>query len=288
MDISAPEPLLKKSLSLEIKRQVFHLLLKLYVPHSEHLCPPFVMTKAQIPARTGAYVGLKKGQRLKLINSHGNQVIDFWAFVFPAATASDIPTSFIRSSEADVKGSETTPYPFTSGVQYFSASRTRSILSKLIPSAESQDILYTNKSLPLLTLVEDTTTGIHDTLFGCCDRFRYHNLGIGDYEHASCSENMHVALREAATAGLFPSGSISTEWTPDPLNVFMNVPILAALDRQSGGGRIECIPPESKPGEYITLRAELDCVAVMSACPNDVIAGVNGGRCMEVEYEVLP
>jgi len=98
---------------------------------------------------------------------------------------------------------------------------------------------------------------------------------------------MHVALRKAAAAGLFAPGSISEEWTPDPLNVFMNVPVTTGLDRQSGGGRIQCVPPVSKAGEYIVLRAELDCVAVMSACPNDVIQQVNGGRCTVVEYELL-
>lgn len=247
------------------------------------------MPAITIPARTGGYVSLKSGQKLKLINPKGNQVIDFWAFVFQnGATRGDIPASFLRSTEADAKPTEASlSFPFTTGVQYFSASRTRSVLSKLIPSADTQDVLYTNKSLPLLTLLEDTTSGIHDTLFGCCDRFRYNNLGINGYEHPSCAENMHVALREAASAGVFTPGSISSEWTPDPLNVFMNVPVTTALDRQSGGGKITCIPPESKAGEYIILRAELDCVAVMSACPNDVLPGVNNGTCTSVVYEIF-
>lgn len=249
------------------------------------------MPSITIPARTGDYVSLKQGQRLKLINPYGNQVIDFWAFVFPneETSSSSIPASFIRSQYA-ISGTtaSTQPFPFTSGVQYFSASRTRSILSKLIPSAQTQDVLYTNKSLPLFTLLEDTTSGIHDTLFGCCDRFRYHNLGISDYEHPSCSENMHLALQKAAAEGVFPPGTISSEWTPDPLNVFMNVPVTTPLDRESGGGRIDCIHPESKAQDYIILRAEMDCVAVMSACPNDILPGVNGGKCTEVEYEVLP
>ena len=243
------------------------------------------MPRVTIPARSGDYVALEKGQKIKLINPHGTQVIDFWAFVFREAASGNIPTSFIRSSGMDK--SEATPYPFASRIQYLSASRTRSVLSKLIPSAESHDVLYTNKSLPLFTLLEDTTTGIHDTLFGCCDRFRYENLGIDGYDHPSCAENMHLALRGAAAAGLFKPGSISDEWTPDPLNVFMNVPIVTALDRNAGGGRIESKPPESKAGEYIVLRAEVDCVAVMSACPNDVIPGVNAGVCTHAEYEVL-
>lgn len=249
------------------------------------------MPSVTIPARTGDYVALSSGQRLKLTNPHGNQVIDFWAFVFPTTTgeSSSIPRSFKRSSStgttSDDNNLPSTPFPFATGIQYFSASRTRSILSKLIPG--TKDVLYTNKSEPLFTLLEDTTSGIHDTLFGCCDRFRMHNLGHPDFEHASCAENMHLALGRAASQGVFTPGSVSDEWTPDPLNVFMNVPITTALNRESGGGRIECVPPESKAGEYIVLRAERDCVAVMSACPNDLIAGVNAGECTEVNYEVL-
>ena len=245
------------------------------------------MPSTKIPARTGDYVSLKSGQRLKLTNPAGNQVIDFWAFVFTSNTTTSVPTSFVRSPDTHATAEDASPYPFRTGIQYFSASRTRSILSKLIPSAESQDTLYTNKSLPLFSLLEDTTSGIHDTLFGCCDRFRYHNLGIGDYEHASCAENMHVALHRAAAAGVFSPGLISLEWTPDPLNIFMNVPVTTPLDRKLGGGSIRCDPPVSNAGEYIVLRAKVDCVAVMSACPNDVIGDVNGGNCTEIEYEVL-
>src|ERR1700744_3838695 len=99
------------------------------------------MTSITIPARSGSYFGLKKGERLKLINPHGNQVIDFWAFVFPNAPPSTIPRSFTRSAKGAVHAIGAAPFPFTAGVQYFSASRTRSILSKLIPSAASQDAL---------------------------------------------------------------------------------------------------------------------------------------------------
>ena len=162
------------------------------------------MPQTTIPARTGTYVHLKRGQKLKLINTHGNQVIDFWAFSFPAMSElATPPTSMIRSHEGPLQLPSVT-FPFASGIQYFSASRTRSILSKLIPSAPQQDKLYSNKSVAMFTFLEDTTTGVHDTLFGCCDRFRYHQLGVGDFEHASCSENMHVALAEAAKAGIFP------------------------------------------------------------------------------------
>lgn len=249
------------------------------------------MSPTTIPARAGAYAALKKGQRIKLINPTGTQVVDFWSFAFPQQSTAAIPTSFIIAHDGTTGGPERepeeTPFPFASGVQYFSASRTRSVLSKLVPSAQAGDVLYTNKSLPMFTLLEDTTSGVHDTIFGCCDRFRYHNLGVENYDHGSCAENMHLALEAAAANGVFRQGAISPEWTPDPFNVFMNVPILTGLSRASGGGKIACVAPESKAGEYLIMRAELDCLAVMSACPNDVIFGVNAGQCEIIDYEII-
>ena len=37
-------------------------------------------TLQTIPARRGKAVRLNKGQSVKVINTHGNQVVDFWAF----------------------------------------------------------------------------------------------------------------------------------------------------------------------------------------------------------------
>ena len=37
-------------------------------------------TLMKIPARRGAATHLRKGQKVKIINTHGSQVVDFWAF----------------------------------------------------------------------------------------------------------------------------------------------------------------------------------------------------------------
>ena len=34
----------------------------------------------KIPARRGVATHLKKGQTIKVVNTHGSQVVDFWAF----------------------------------------------------------------------------------------------------------------------------------------------------------------------------------------------------------------
>lgn len=60
------------------------------------------------------------------------------------------------------------------------------------------------------------------------------------------------------------SGLLESGWTPDPLNLFMNVEI-------SGNG-LRVLEPDSKVGDYVVLRAEQDCVVFMSACPMDLTA----------------
>ncbi len=68
---------------------------------------------------------------------------------------------------------------------------------------------------------------------------------------------------------------------PSPLNLWMNIPF-AADGAQSWG------EPLSKPGDYVILRAELDCIVAMSACPQDILP-INGKACKptEAHYQVL-
>jgi len=124
----------------------------------------------------------------------------------------------------------------------------------------------------ILRLVEDTSPGVHDTLIPCCDLVRYGQLGIKGH-HASCAENFSQALRALALEAPPP---------PAPLNLFMNVPIKA-------NGALAVAPPDSKPGDYIILEAQTDCLVVLSACPHDIFP-VNGADCTpkDVAYRVLP
>jgi uncharacterized protein YcgI (DUF1989 family) len=55
--------------------------------------------------------------------------------------------------------------------------------------------LYSSRSKPILTLVDDTTPGIHDLLFPACDAERYRQLGAVGH-HDSYYDNLHKALVE--------------------------------------------------------------------------------------------
>jgi len=61
----------------------------------------------------------------------------------------------------------------------------------------------------------------------------------------------------------------------------MNIPWTPA-------GALSFEPPTTRPGDFVTLRAELDCVVAMSACPQDILP-INGtaGRTTEAHYEII-
>ena len=62
---------------------------------------------------------------------------------------------------------------------------------------------------------------------------------------------------------------------PDPFNLWMNIPIAPE-------GAISWEPPRSGAGNSVLFRAEMDIIAVMSACPQD-ITPVNGAACVPTE-----
>jgi uncharacterized protein len=193
----------------------------------------------EIPARKGKAVHVHKGQRIKVINTKGQQVVDTWAF-----NADDLH-------------------------ELMSMEHSRVAIGHIIPAIG--DALVTNRRRPILTLVEDTSGGIHDTLFAACDRWRYELLGCTEY-HDNCTDNLAAGL---AALKLAPPE------TPAPLNLFMNIPVV-------DGNRVELRPPVSTPGSHVALRAEIDCVVAFSACPQDLVP-INGlaMRPTEAHFEVL-
>jgi len=136
--------------------------------------------------------------------------------------------------------------------EFLSTEHTRSCLDKLTPRVG--DAYYSNRRRPILTVIGDTSPGTHDLLFSACDEMRYRLLGH-EGPHRTCVDNMREALGEF---------SLSPPEIPCPVNVFENVAIGA-------DGTLEIVPPEVKAGEGISLRAEMDVIAAISACPMDIV-----------------
>jgi hypothetical protein len=191
-----------------------------------------------VPARQGRAVRMRAGQTIRIINTHGTQVCDTWAF-----------------NAAQLN-------------EFMSMEHVRAWIDRTIPSAG--DVLVTNRRRPILTLVADTSPGVHDTLIAPCDLDRYRTLGVSVY-HDNCADNLRMAL---AAIGL------RTGEVPCALNLWMNIPVGADAG-------IRWLPAVSAPGDHVDLRAELDCVVVMSACPQDIIA-INSHLPRDVHFVVEP
>ncbi|HEX3953485.1 MAG TPA: urea carboxylase-associated family protein [Stellaceae bacterium] len=197
------------------------------------------MAIIEIPARKGKAAPVRQGQTVRVINTLGQQVVDTWAF-----------------NAADLR-------------EFMSMEHSRVSLGTIIPKVGG--VLITNKRRPILTVVEDTSGGIHDTLIAACDRYRYELLGCAEY-HDNCTDNLAAGLAEL---GMTPPE------TPSPLNLFMNIPVVDGL-------KVEFLPPVSTPGSYIALRAEMDCIVAFSACPQDIIP-INGTSLhpTEAHFEIV-
>lgn len=180
----------------------------------------------EIPARQGRAIRLRRGQTVRLTNTFGSQVADFWAFV------ADDPREFL------------------------SMEHVRPALRRLTP--RPGDLLVTNRRRGILTLLADSSPGVHDTLIASCDIHRYQQLGFFGF-HDNCTDNLRMAMLAVG---------LRAAEIPCPFNIWMNTPPLP-------DGSIAYRSPVSSPGDHVELRAELDCVAIVSACPMDLLP-ING------------
>jgi uncharacterized protein len=188
-------------------------------------CP---MDARQFPVAASHGVAriVRSGAFATVHNPHGTQVVDTWAL-----------------SLADPQ-------------EYSAMEHCRSVNSNVF--LDCGMLVVSNRRRPLMTMVEDTSPGRHDTQLCPCSAEIYRELGCAGH-HRSCTENFHEAI---AALG------ISVPFTPASLNLFMNVPI-------SPDGAIDRLAPVSRPGDRVTFRAEMDIVLVLSACPQD-ITPING------------
>lgn len=186
----------------------------------------------------GGAFHLKRGQQFRIVNTHGSQVVDLFAH-----NAGDLGESL-------------------------SIHHSRNVWYRLQPRHGDQ--LWTQLRRPILTMTEDSSPGVHDTLFPCCDATRYEQLGVKGY-HRNCADNWRAAV---GSLGVEPPAAV-----PTALNLFMNVPV-------APDGSFKILPPVSRAGDHVSFRAELDCVIALSACPVDMLP-LNGPDCRPQDVEYL-
>lgn len=109
--------------------------------------------------------------------------------------------------------------------------------------------LLSSLATPMFTVVRDTV-GRHDTLGGCCSRpsnlLLYGSPGAGN-----CRDNLLAGL---ARFGLEPRDMVPN------INWFMRVPV-------ADDGSLSIVESESRSGDQVELRADMDAIAILSNCP---------------------
>ncbi len=193
------------------------------------------MTTQILAPQTGTAFQLMRGQLLRVIDPEGEQVADLVAF---------------NNSDRE---------------EWLSSGRSIDYANTIYLT--KGHVLYSNRSQPMLTIIEDTV-GRHDFLLTPCspDTFRiiYHN----DEYHPSCFENL---CRGLSSFGIAPDA------IPTTLNLFMNVEV------DPGTGTLSIGPPKSKAGDSVTLRAEMDLVVGLTACSAEMS---NNYKFKPINYEI--
>lgn len=113
-----------------------------------------------VPARRGTAVAVSAHRSIQIINTHGGQVVDMWAF--------------------DPRGPE-----------HMSMPHSVVTLGRIKPALG--DVLVTDRREPILELVHDSSPGTHCMLFAACDPARYALLGVTGH-HDNCADNLRSAL----------------------------------------------------------------------------------------------
>ena len=188
----------------------------------------------RLEPQTGTAFELRAGQLLRVIDLEGEQVADLMAF-----------------NVADK-------------AEWLSSGRSIDYANRIYLT--TGDILYSNRSRPMFTILEDDV-GRHDFLLTPCSPETFQIIYKNADYHPSCFENLATSL---ARFGV-PPDSI-----PTTLNIFMNVEI----DRH---GALKILPPRSKAGDSIFLRAEMDLIVGLTACSAEMS---NNYRFKPIGFEI--
>jgi uncharacterized protein YcgI (DUF1989 family) len=146
-----------------------------------------------------------------------------------------------------------------------SSGRTLDYLGRL--AITTGDILYSNRSRPMVTVVDDTC-GRHDLLLTPCSQQTFDLLypEFGGAAHPNCLDNLSRGL-----AGF----GVTSDQIGSTFNIFMNV-------WTEPDGSLHIDPPISRPGDHVVLRAEMDLHVGLTACSAEKS---NGGTLKPIDFQ---
>jgi uncharacterized protein len=189
-----------------------------------------------VPKNSGAAFEIRKGQRLRIA---GKSIVDFVAF-----NLHDLQERFDQA-------------------------RTKTNQVKIFIS--SDDVLYSKRNNPMLTIIDDTfKEGRHDLQKGMCSRKRFEMVARGTAHRVfaegldinpkkpdeipdhGCWENLSTAIKP---------WNISPDDIPSPFNIFQCM----RIDPETGIMYDTMIRPKDEA--HVDFRTEMDCLVAVSACP---------------------
>ncbi len=174
-----------------------------------------------IPARGNWAKEMKAGQELRIEDLEGSQAVDLICY-----DMADLNEKFWAAHTAKLNGTI-----------YISTGH----------------ILYSDKALPMMTIVEDTV-GVNDVICGSCSRALDEVRYGADKAQKGCMDNFEEAIA--------PWG-LERKDVPMCFNIFLRY-----LVEEGGKVSIDHEPP-SKAGDYMVLRAERDLLVAISNCPQE-------------------
>jgi uncharacterized protein YcgI (DUF1989 family) len=193
-----------------------------------------LLRHTRLEPQTGTALIVRQGESLEITDPEGEQVSDLISFGHPD------------------RG------------EWLSSGRTIDYANTIYVTAGH--VLYSNRSRPMWTIVEDTV-GRHDFLLTPCSPEMFRILYKTTGHHPSCFENL---ARSLEPFGIVPDA------IPTTLNIFMNVDVLPS-------GELRILPPRSRAGDRVVLRAEMDLIAGITACSAELS---NNGRFKPIDVRL--
>jgi uncharacterized protein YcgI (DUF1989 family) len=139
-------------------------------------------------------------------------------------------------------------YNFHDRLEYLSSGRTIDYAETIFLTKGHS--FYSNRSNVMFEMLEDTV-GRHDFLLTPCSAEMFRIIYGHTQPHHGCFGNLRMALEKF---GIAPDN------IPTCFNIFMNVSV------NTETGKIAVLPPKSKSGDYVVLKAKMDLIVGMTAC----------------------
>jgi len=208
------------------------------------------ITSTVVKAGHGFAFSVAKGQKFRITDLKGRQIVDFLAWKQLPASASTTSSSR-RGSSGSNSSSNSGAATLADPQIRFSAGNTRWHLGGATPALGEH--LYTNTGAAMFVITADTVR-IHDMTFPCCYPELYGRAGLAG--HRACASNISEAVSLAGYWG----AAMDHREVHDPFNVFQNTPFY----------KLNGDLMSSVAGDYIEMVALMDVICAVSSCPYDL------------------